>query len=144
MVQQTTLKTPGPKVALALLRQDLDYLERTLDEQTPDDLQHPSISTYGRHRSLMSPSTPTDRRPLRADARQNAEQILQVAQDVFADLGYQASIAEVARRSGLGMGPSTRTSRIDTDSGMNLGTPYPRDQSNAAHATCIDVMRCHL
>ncbi|MBO3682787.1 TetR/AcrR family transcriptional regulator [Streptomyces sp. NEAU-YJ-81] len=43
-------------------------------------------------------------RPLRADARQNVEQIILVAQDVFADLGYQASIAEVARRSGLGMG----------------------------------------
>ncbi|MCT9077878.1 TetR/AcrR family transcriptional regulator [Streptomyces fulvoviolaceus] len=52
----------------------------------------------------MSPSTPPADRPLRADARQNVEQILQVAQDVFADLGYQASIAEVARRSGLGMG----------------------------------------
>ncbi|MFI1355392.1 TetR/AcrR family transcriptional regulator [Streptomyces sp. NPDC020898] len=52
----------------------------------------------------MSRSTAPDERPLRADARQNVEQILQVAQDVFADLGYQASIAEVARRSGLGMG----------------------------------------
>ncbi|MFG2554535.1 TetR/AcrR family transcriptional regulator [Streptomyces sp. NPDC048581] len=52
----------------------------------------------------MSPSTPPADRPLRADARQNVEQILQIAQDVFADLGYQASIAEVARRSGLGMG----------------------------------------
>ncbi|MGW2052018.1 TetR/AcrR family transcriptional regulator [Streptomyces sp. NPDC001858] len=52
----------------------------------------------------MSPSTPPADRPLRADARHNVEQILQVAQDVFADLGYQASIAEVARRSGLGMG----------------------------------------
>lgn len=52
----------------------------------------------------MSPSTPPADRPLRADARQNVEQILQIAQDVFADLGYQASISEVARRSGLGMG----------------------------------------
>lgn len=47
---------------------------------------------------------PADGRPLRADARQNVEQILQVAQDVFAAVGYKASIAEVARRSGLGMG----------------------------------------
>ncbi|MFF3494702.1 TetR/AcrR family transcriptional regulator [Streptomyces sp. NPDC002795] len=47
---------------------------------------------------------PAGDRPLRADARQNVEQILDVAQAVFADLGYQASIAEVARRSGLGMG----------------------------------------
>ncbi|MFB6672438.1 TetR/AcrR family transcriptional regulator [Streptomyces sp. NPDC056390] len=61
--------------------------------------------------SSTPPSPPTDGNPLpadgralRADARQNAEQILQVAQEVFADLGYKASIAEVARRSGLGMG----------------------------------------
>ncbi|WP_406102863.1 TetR/AcrR family transcriptional regulator [Streptomyces sp. NBC_01003] len=54
--------------------------------------------------SSTPPPTPADGRPLRADARQNLEQILQVAQDVFADLGYKASIAEVARRSGLGMG----------------------------------------
>ncbi|MBO3678735.1 TetR/AcrR family transcriptional regulator [Streptomyces sp. NEAU-YJ-81] len=52
----------------------------------------------------MSPPKPPADRPLRADARQNVEQILDVAQAVFADLGYQASIAEVARRSGLGMG----------------------------------------
>ncbi|AEM88377.1 TetR/AcrR family transcriptional regulator [Streptomyces violaceusniger] len=52
----------------------------------------------------MSPATPPADRPLRADARQNVEHILDVAQEVFADLGYQASIAEVAKRSGLGMG----------------------------------------
>ncbi|MFD8863703.1 TetR/AcrR family transcriptional regulator [Streptomyces sp. NPDC059590] len=52
----------------------------------------------------MTPTTPPADRPLRADARQNVEQILDVAQQVFADLGYQASIAEVAKRSGLGMG----------------------------------------
>ncbi|HEY0695116.1 MAG TPA: helix-turn-helix domain-containing protein [Kribbella sp.] len=52
----------------------------------------------------MNPSTPSGERRLRADARQNIEQILQVARDVFADLGYKASIEEVARRSGLGMG----------------------------------------
>ncbi|MER5432425.1 TetR/AcrR family transcriptional regulator [Streptomyces sp. NPDC002588] len=40
MVRQTALRTPeaaGPTAALALLRQDLDYLERTLDEQARDD-----------------------------------------------------------------------------------------------------------
>lgn len=40
MVQQTTQRTPetpGPKAALALLRQDLDYLERTLDAKPRDD-----------------------------------------------------------------------------------------------------------
>ncbi|MER5218196.1 hypothetical protein ABT063_48835 [Streptomyces sp. NPDC002838] len=33
---------------------------------------------------------------------------------------------------------------ITTDSGMNLGIPYPRDRSNAARAACIEVMRRHL
>jgi hypothetical protein len=33
---------------------------------------------------------------------------------------------------------------ITTDRGMNLGIPYPRDRSNAARATCIEVMRQHL
>ncbi|KND26587.1 hypothetical protein [Streptomyces stelliscabiei] len=33
---------------------------------------------------------------------------------------------------------------ITTDSGMNLGVPYPRDRSNAARAECIEVMRSHL
>lgn len=52
---------------------------------------------------MTSTSTPDDR-PLRADARQNIEQILRVARTVFADLGYTTSIEEVARRSGLGVG----------------------------------------
>jgi AcrR family transcriptional regulator len=52
----------------------------------------------------MSSSTPPGDRPLRADARQNIEQILQAARTAFADLGYKVSIEEVARRSGLGMG----------------------------------------
>ncbi|MGW2047752.1 TetR/AcrR family transcriptional regulator [Streptomyces sp. NPDC001858] len=40
MVRQTSLRTPGtpgPRAALTLLRQDLDYLERTLDEQPRAD-----------------------------------------------------------------------------------------------------------
>jgi AcrR family transcriptional regulator len=52
----------------------------------------------------MSPSPPPGNRPLRADARQNIEQILQAARTVFADHGYKVSIEEVARQSGLGMG----------------------------------------
>ncbi|NDK24907.1 hypothetical protein FSY75_10600 [Streptomyces sp. TR1341] len=31
-----------------------------------------------------------------------------------------------------------------TDSGMNLGIPYPRDRSNAARATRIEVLSRHL
>ncbi|WP_406331600.1 TetR/AcrR family transcriptional regulator [Streptomyces sp. NBC_00203] len=52
----------------------------------------------------MSPSTPPAGRPLRADARENIRLILEAAQEVFADRGYEVSIEEVARRSGVGMG----------------------------------------
>ncbi|MFC7263011.1 TetR/AcrR family transcriptional regulator [Streptomyces lutosisoli] len=52
----------------------------------------------------MSPSTPPAGRPLRADARENIRLILRAAQEVFADRGYEVSIEEVARRSGVGMG----------------------------------------
>lgn len=52
----------------------------------------------------MSPSTPPGDRPLRADARENIRLILRTAREVFADRGYEVSIEEVARRSGVGMG----------------------------------------
>ncbi|MCW2649714.1 MAG: regulatory protein TetR [Mycobacterium sp.] len=56
----------------------------------------------------MNPPPPPGERALRADARQNIEQILQVARTVFADLGYEVSIEEVARRSGLAVGTINR------------------------------------
>jgi AcrR family transcriptional regulator len=43
-------------------------------------------------------------RPRRSDARRNVEIILSAAREVFAESGYGTSIAEVARRSSLGMG----------------------------------------
>ncbi|MYR96383.1 MULTISPECIES: TetR/AcrR family transcriptional regulator [unclassified Streptomyces] len=52
----------------------------------------------------MSPSTPPGDRPLRADARENIRLIRQAAREVFAERGYEVSIEEVARRSGVGMG----------------------------------------
>ncbi|MFE2179674.1 TetR/AcrR family transcriptional regulator [Streptomyces sp. NPDC059455] len=41
---------------------------------------------------------------MRADARENIRLILRAARTVFADRGYEVSIEEVARRSGVGMG----------------------------------------
>ncbi|MEV6594475.1 TetR/AcrR family transcriptional regulator [Streptomyces acidicola] len=52
----------------------------------------------------MSEVAPSGARPQRADARENVQQILRAARAVFADRGYEVSIEEVARRSGLGMG----------------------------------------
>jgi AcrR family transcriptional regulator len=43
-------------------------------------------------------------KPRRSDARRNVEIILSAAREVFAESGYGTSIAEVARRSSLGMG----------------------------------------
>ncbi|MEV7890037.1 TetR/AcrR family transcriptional regulator [Streptomyces sp. NPDC002817] len=52
----------------------------------------------------MNEVAPSGARPQRADARENVRQILRAARAVFADRGYEVSIEEVARRSGLGMG----------------------------------------
>jgi AcrR family transcriptional regulator len=46
----------------------------------------------------------TIQRPMRADARRNYEQILSVAKEVFAEDGPDASLEEIARRAGVGVG----------------------------------------
>jgi AcrR family transcriptional regulator len=43
-------------------------------------------------------------RPMRADARRNYEQLLRVARDVFTAHGPDASLEEIARRAGVGVG----------------------------------------
>ncbi|GAA4577481.1 TetR/AcrR family transcriptional regulator [Micromonospora coerulea] len=44
------------------------------------------------------------RRPKRADARRNYEALVAAARDVFAERGAAASLEEVARRAGVGIG----------------------------------------
>lgn len=41
---------------------------------------------------------------MRADARKNYDQLLTVARDVFAEQGVEASLRDVARRAGVGLG----------------------------------------
>lgn len=43
-------------------------------------------------------------RPLRRDARENRERILDAARDAFAELGIDASVEEIAHRANVGMG----------------------------------------
>ncbi|MFL5999750.1 MAG: hypothetical protein ACJ736_36585 [Streptomyces sp.] len=57
---------------------------------------------------------------------------------------YAALVATARAESGAQMSLAWQQPPITTDGGMNLGIPYPRDRSNAARATCIDVMRRHL
>ena len=43
-------------------------------------------------------------RPMRADARRNREQLLEVASDAFSEYGVDASLEDIARRAGVGIG----------------------------------------
>ena len=45
-----------------------------------------------------------DSRPLRADARRNRERLLDVARDAFTEHGLDASLDDIARRAGVGIG----------------------------------------
>lgn len=47
---------------------------------------------------------PSIRRPLRADARQNRERLVQVAAQAFHDEGPEICLEEIARRAGVGVG----------------------------------------
>jgi AcrR family transcriptional regulator len=62
----------------------------------------------GREDDAVADSSPTTglavRRPQRADARRNFDALLVAARDVFADQGTDASLEEVARRAGVGIG----------------------------------------
>jgi AcrR family transcriptional regulator len=49
-------------------------------------------------------ATPVSARPLRRDAERNLERILVAARDAFAAHGIDASMEEVARRAGVGIG----------------------------------------
>ncbi|HET8583615.1 MAG TPA: TetR family transcriptional regulator [Jatrophihabitans sp.] len=44
------------------------------------------------------------RRPLRADAKRNREQLLAAGRDAFTERGADASLEEIARRAGVGVG----------------------------------------
>ena len=44
------------------------------------------------------------RRPKRADARRNSERLIAAARDAFADEGRSASLEDIARRAGVGIG----------------------------------------
>ena len=45
-----------------------------------------------------------EERPLRRDAELNLERILVAARDLFAELGYEASMEQIAGRAGVGIG----------------------------------------
>ncbi|MFE7729155.1 hypothetical protein ACFU5D_25585 [Streptomyces anthocyanicus] len=57
---------------------------------------------------------------------------------------YAALVATARAEAGAQMSLAWQQPPITTDTGMNLGAAYPRDRSNEARATCLEVMRRHL
>ncbi|MET4920983.1 hypothetical protein P3L51_01135 [Streptomyces sp. PSRA5] len=57
---------------------------------------------------------------------------------------YTTLVATARAEAGTQMSLAWQQLPITSDDGMNLGSAYPRDRSNAARAACIDVMRRHL
>jgi AcrR family transcriptional regulator len=49
-------------------------------------------------------TTPAMKRPQRADARRNFDALLAAARDAFAENGTEASLEDIARRAGVGIG----------------------------------------
>ncbi|UGS36492.1 TetR/AcrR family transcriptional regulator [Capillimicrobium parvum] len=73
----------------------------------------------------MSDTAPTVavRRPQRADARRNFDALLAAARDVFAEQGADASLEEIARRAGVGIGTLYRNfpTRLDLFDAVYVG-----------------------
>lgn len=56
------------------------------------------------NRETPAPAPPAPARPMRADARRNYERLLTEARTAFATHGAEASLEDVARRAGVGIG----------------------------------------
>ena len=80
-----------------------------------------------------------DVRPLRADARRNRERVLTAAAEVFAEQGADASVAEIARRAGVGAGTLFR--HFPTKHDLLLATielSFDDVRTAIAHAETLD------
>lgn len=53
---------------------------------------------------MTGPTQSPDQRPLRADAERNRQRIMRAAAEVFTTRGLQASLDDVARQAGVGVG----------------------------------------
>jgi AcrR family transcriptional regulator len=53
-------------------------------------------------------SAPTEKRPPRSDSIRNRERLLVAAREVFAERGHEATLNDIARHAGLGIGTAYR------------------------------------
>jgi len=76
---------------------------------------------------------------MRADARRNRERLLAAATDLFAELGADAPLEDIARRAGVGIGTLYRhfPTRLD------LQEAVFRDQVAAVCASASELSRSH-
>src|SRR5690606_4727991 len=88
---------------------------------------HPDGSARGGARGVTS-----DGEHLRADARRNLERILEAAAEVFAERGADASVADVARRAGVGHATVFR--RFPTKEHLLIALMAQRMEALAARA----------
>ena len=72
---------------------------------------------------VVTAPTVAVRRPQRADARRNFDALLAAARDVFAEQGADASLEEIARRAGVGIGTLYRNfpTRLDLFDAVYVG-----------------------
>jgi len=54
--------------------------------------------------AITETKTTAEAKPLRADAQRNRDRLVEVAASVFAERGIDASLEEIARRAGVGIG----------------------------------------
>jgi AcrR family transcriptional regulator len=54
--------------------------------------------------TAQTDTTPLIQRPKRADARRNYDKLIAAAREAFAEFGTSASLEEIARRAGVGIG----------------------------------------
>jgi AcrR family transcriptional regulator len=54
--------------------------------------------------SIGSDTSPSLAKEMRADARRNREKLLEVANDIFSHSGVEASLEDIARQAGVGIG----------------------------------------
>ena len=93
------------------------------------------------------------RRPQRADARRNFDALLAAARDVFAEAGTDASLEEIARRAGVGIGTLYRRFpdrdaliRAVSHEGLrrlaDMAEAAWREEPDAWHALCRFLRGC--
>ncbi|OXM63915.1 TetR/AcrR family transcriptional regulator [Amycolatopsis vastitatis] len=91
----------------------------------------------------------TDVKPMRADARRNYERLLEVAQRAFAEHGVEASLEDIARRAGVGIGTlyrhfPTRDALLETLLRARFDAQAERARELLAHPEPLNALQAWL